>query len=390
MRADAERADRHREVRRAARGWHAAGILDAAPLAAVEKLYPDDRNRLGPAFRSLAFLFTGLALLAFWLFVLAIAGWNPHVAGPWALLYGAGLAVLADIQTGALRRDEGGSETATAIAGVALLLGGVAWFLDDVLKIGGGSLPAAFLGIASLLLAGAAVRWGSTVQALFASLAFYAFLAQLPGGRVLWVVAALAIAPLALRFSESPALAPSHRRSCDVVLAVSLLALYVAVHIGSWDSRFVEHVAGSPDSGGPAPGPRLPLILATAMVPLALLAFGVARRRRLLILLGVVLAIASLVTLRFYVHVAPLWVVLTAGGGFAIAVALGLRRWLASGAGDERGGFTALPLFEDPAKRHALETAASMVAAPPALAENPPSFSAGGGTSGGGGATDTY
>jgi hypothetical protein len=390
MRADAVRADRHREVRRAARGWHAAGILDAAQLAAVDKLYPDDRNRLGPAFRSLAFLFTGLALLAFWLFVLAVAGWSSHVAGIWALFYGASLAVLADLQMGALRRDEGGSETATAIASVAFLLGGVAWFLDDVLKIRGGSLPAAFLGVASLLLAGAAVRWGSAVQALFASLSFYAFLAQLPAGRVLWVVAALAIAPLALRSSESPALAPSHRRSCDVVLAVSLLALYGAVHIGSWDSRFVEHLVGSHDSGGSAPGPRLPLILATAMVPLVLLAFGIARRRRLLIVLGAVLGTASLVTLRFYVHVAPLWVVLTAGGGVAIALGLGLRRWLASGAGGERGGFTALPLFEDPRKRHALEAAASVLAARPAAPQNPPSYSGGGGTSGGGGATDTY
>jgi hypothetical protein len=395
MRTDAERADRRREVRQAARGWHAAGALDAAGLAAVEELYPDDRHRLGPSFRGLAFVFTALALTALWLFVLALAGWDYGFAGTWALVYGAGLAVLTDVQLGPLRREEAGAETATGLASVAFLLGGLGWLLDHVLKTGGRSSAVALCAAAAVFFGTAAARWGGPVHTLFASLGFYAFLSQLPAARGLFVVAAVAMAPLAFKGAEAASLAPSHRRSCEVALAVSLLALYVAVHIGSWDGRWLESIAGTAPFGDPQAGPRLPFILATAALPLGVLAFGVRRRRRLLIHLGALLGVASLVTLRFYVHVAPLSVVLTASGVAALALGLGLRRFLASGRAGERGGFTAEPLFEDRAKRHVLEATASIAAVAPAGVHAaapgaPSSFAGGGGASGGGGATDGF
>jgi hypothetical protein len=399
MTSDAGGADRYREVRLAARGWHRAGALDSGALAAIERLYPDDRHRLAPAFRALAFIFAGLALVALWLFVLAVLGWPRGVAGASALLYGAALAVLADVLIGPMRRDEAGIETAAGLLAAGFLLGGLAWLLDDPVGIDGRSFVTTLLAAATILCGAAAVRWGSTVHALLGVVAFYGFLLQLPAARGVWGLAAAALGPVALAGSTAPSLAPRHRRSCEVVLGASAIALYAVVHIGSWDSRLLEGFARGFAFDEPALAPRAAFVIGTAALPLALLAFGVARRRRLLIHLGALLGVASLVTLRFYVHVAPLWVVLTGGGTALIALGLGLRRFLASGPRGERNGFTADPLFDDPARRKAFEAAASAVvatttaaAARPASASagSPPSFAGGGGASGGGGATDGF
>ena len=399
MTKDAERADRNREVRRAARGWHRAGAIDESALAAIDRTYPDDRHRLGPAFRALALVFTALALVTLWLFVLAVLGWPRGLAGPSALLYGAVLAVLADVLIGPMRRDEAGIETAAGLLAVGFLLGGLGWLLDGPMGLDGSSVVTILLAAAAVLCAAAAVRWGSNVHALLAALAFYGFLLQIPQARSLWALAAAALGPVALAWSTAPSFAPRHRRSSAIVLAVSAVALYLAVHIGSWDSRLLEGFGRSFRFDEPAVAPRAAFVIGTAVLPLGLLGLGVARRRRLLIHLGVLLGVASLVTLRFYVHVAPLWVVLTAAGATMIALGLGLRRFLAAGPGAERFGFTAEPLFEDPARREALEAAASVVAATAAGARpaaearpaaTPPSFAGGGGASGGGGATDGF
>src|SRR5262245_52283611 len=394
MTKDAERADRYREVRRAARGWHRAGALDDRALAGIERLHPDDRHRLGPAFRALALVFTALALVALWLFVLAVLGWPRGLAGASALLYGAGLAVLADVLIGPMRRDEAGIETAAGLLAVGFLLGGLGWLLDEPMGLDGRSVVTLLLAAAAILCAAAAARWGSNVHALLATLAFYGFLLQIPPARSLWALAAAVLGPLPLAGSPPPWLPPRHRRSCAIVLAASAVALYLVVHIGSWDSRLLEGFGSGFRFDEPTVAPRAAFVIGTAALPLGLLGLGVARRRRLLIHLGVLLGVASLVTLRFYVHVAPLWVVLTGGGLAALALALGLRRYLASGPHGERAGFTADPLFDDPAKRHALEAAASIAAATPAATASPATtgsaFEGGGGDSGGGGASDRF
>ena len=111
----------------------------------------------------------------------------------------------------------------------------------------------------------------------------------------------------------------------------------------------------------------------------------------LAILAGLVGVLASLVTLRFYVHVAPLWVVLLLGGSVALGLALLLRRFLDSGPQHERHGFTAEPLFADPEGRSALEVAASVVSLTPAARPmEKPGFEGGGGSFGGGGASGKF
>jgi len=175
------------------------------------------------------------------------------------------------------------------------------------------------------------------------------------------------------------------------VAVVCLVFLYLAVHLGSWDVGLVEALTGE-GRASRAPAPFRPIFaMATALVPVLTLAWGIGAHRRLLISLGLVGLLVSIVTLRFYVHVAPLWAALLVGGASALGLALALRRYLDAGPGHARHGFTAEPLFADPERRSALEVAASVASlSPAARAVERPGFQGGGGRSGGGGATGNF
>src|SRR5262249_13171781 len=66
--------------------------------------------------------------------------------------------------------------------------------------------------------------------------------------------------------------------------------------------------------------------------------WGLRSRRTLVLDTGLVLAALSLVTLRFYVHLAPLWILLAVPGWALVLLALGLHRWLRRGPGGGRRG----------------------------------------------------
>jgi uncharacterized membrane protein YgcG len=133
-------------------------------------------------------------------------------------------------------------------------------------------------------------------------------------------------------------------------------------------------------------------ILFTALLPIIIFLLGILHRRRLFLNLGFFLAVLSLITLRQYIHLAPLWVVLTGGGVSLLAIAEGLRRYLNYGACNERAGFTAGILSEDPKKRRVLEIAVSIAAATPEQKQHgeEPGLSGGGGKFGGGGASSDF
>jgi uncharacterized membrane protein YgcG len=107
--------------------------------------------------------------------------------------------------------------------------------------------------------------------------------------------------------------------------------------------------------------------------------------------MGEILGVASLVTLRFYVQVAPLWVVLTVSGAAAVALGMILNRHLEAGADRERRGFTAKPLFSERSPGRAVEAGLAMALTPAsASAGKPERFEGAGGEFGGGGASGSY
>jgi hypothetical protein len=383
--AEAAAADRARDVRVEARAWCRSGIIDESTYGAILESYPDDRSRVGGAFRALLFLFTAVAVVS--LFgALAVA---ELPMGLLLALTAAGCAAATEIQMGKLRRARSGSEEATALLAVVFAAAVAGWLLDG---IGGDSdlrVVAAVAAVASLL---GVSRWGVPLLGALASAFAFLALVWWSGARIGWIVLAVLLVPPLLRGSVSPALAPSQRRACDAALVTALLALYVALHVGSFDARLLETelLFGTTDEA-PAWLGRPIFVLATALVPALVLLAGIRWKRPILLRSGLALSVASLVTLRFYVHVAPLWVVLVVSGGVALALAMLVHRYLASGPGKERHGFTAEPVLDrrDAAAALELGMTASLAPAAPAASESP-RFRGGGGEFGGGGASGSF
>jgi hypothetical protein len=392
MRADAAEAERRHEVREAAAGWLRAGAIDEATCAKIVAAFPDDRSRLGPVFRVLVFGFTIVAVSGFFgLFGLAVAAAGQGAAITVMILFGLTLVGATEFQVGSLKRTQGGTESATAFLGLCYLIGGLLWGLAEA-RVGDEAMINGGLFVASVVLALAAYRWGYVACALGATAGVFLLLARGPHGRLWWVIAALTAAPFLVTAADSIRLPPAHRR-CSAAMAVGCLVfLYLAVHVGSWDVGIVEMVTGHWAFGSRPPTSIRPLfVAATALVPLATLGWGMAARRPLLIDLALVGILASIVTLRVYVHVAPLWAALLGGGAVAIGLALAISRFLDSGARHERFGFTAEPLFGDPEGRGVLEVAAGVASfTPGARPAERPGFESGGGRFGGGGATGSY
>jgi hypothetical protein len=395
-----ERADRAAAVRAAARSWRRAEIVDDAALAAVESGFPEDRVRAGPVFRVLLFLFTVVAVSGVLGFLAVGLGGHEQALAGLAAVAGVALLALTEFQVGALRRRQGGTEAATSLLGIGLLLAAVAWFLFSARSMDAAAGVPALCALAAALAGAAAWRWGYPLYAALGTAAALVALAHLPAGRAAWIALALAAAPALLRLSESARLPPAHRSSAMAVLLAALGGLYLAVHVGSWDERIVERIGGR--DPGPAPpawlsSPRGNLlwwlaVAATALVPVLVLAAGLRRRRLPLLLAGAVAAVASLATFQHYLRLAPAWLVLTGGGALGIAVALGLWRYLDSGTAGERGGFTAAPLLTDARRQAALEVGVAVLTLQPetrAAGDQHP-FEGGGGRSGGAGATGEF
>jgi uncharacterized membrane protein YgcG len=93
-----------------------------------------------------------------------------------------------------------------------------------------------------------------------------------------------------------------------------------------------------------------------------------------------------------YVHVAPPWLLLTLSGVLLLAAAEVLRRFLDSGAGGERAGFTAAPLTGQLDRHRAVEILASLAALTPdaSPAANKPQVRGRGGEFGGGGSSGRF
>jgi hypothetical protein len=396
-------ADRAEAVRDAARGWRRAGLVDDAALEAIAARWPDDRARVGVAFRILLFIFTALGIQAAFGFVVLVLEQGgggaaaARIAAGLAIAYGLALLAATELQVGRWRRRQGGTEAATSLLAICFVLAGMGWFLFAEAKVEAPNGVTALCLIAAALCAAAAWRWGYPFYAAVATAAVLVAVAVLPppAGRLLWIVLPALAAPVLVRLAEAPRLPPAHRASATAVLVVSLVGLYLAVDLLAWDLQLVEAAGGHYRGMAPAPGGAAVRVLAaaaTALLPVLLIGLGAARRRLSLLLPGVAAAAASVVTFDHYANLAPLWLRLALAGAFAIGAALALWRRLDSGPAGERGGFTAADLFQDRQRGALLEAGVVAVLSQPpeTRAGGEPEFSGGGGRSGGAGATGEF
>jgi hypothetical protein len=384
VRAAWVRAERDGEVRQAARSWSEANVIDGAGLSAIEALYSAVWPRAALLWGVLLFFFVTLFVVG-----LLVSLGMAHQAEVTAFLLAGGLAFAAD-------RLRPSASTVKAAAG-----GAAAFWSVVCLLIGTGeAMSSGQRTWTVLLLVGAAAwvvaawRWGYPAFAGFAAVFFFLLLARFPPGRALWLILGAALAAACAPLLDRPAMAPSHRRGAAAVLVVSLAAVYAEVNLYALDHRVVESVSATRWSAphSPAAAVRVLAAIATAVFPLFVLGWAIRARRTLLLDAGIISAALSLATLRFYVHIAPLWAILSVAGCGLLFVALGVHRWLERSPMRERGGFTAEPLFEDKERQQTLGALGALSLSPEARSASPEQgkFTGGGGSFGGGGTSGTF
>jgi len=385
-------AERVEEVRAAAVGWKRAGAVDAGTFEEVLRRFPEPRVLPAAIFRVLVGGFVSLAIL---LLLGAFAFAGGRSAGAFVgllVVFGVGCVAAAEFQEQAPTLALRGGAGATAFWGIVFLLGGLGVFLGETLHVHEPDGPNILLLASLVLWSLAAWRWGSPAWALLAAVSLFLLLGRAPAGRLLWIVCGVALTFIFERVLDRPSWAPSHRRGAAVLVVAGLLGVYGAVNLYTLDHRFVEFVRETAlDFPGAPFRERIWSILGTAILPVAVLWWGIRSRRTFVLDTGLVLCAVSLVTLRHYVHLASLWVVLAAAGGALFLLALALNRWLARAPSRERRGFTAEPLFADEARLRALELVPVVAAhAPDARPPAEPGFESGGGGFGGGGAGGSF
>jgi len=378
-------AARAAEVRAAAHAWERGGVIDHSTRSAIDEAYPSDGNAHAPAWRVVIFV---IATVAIWAAFAAVAALIRGTHAAIWVFFGAILATLAERLDRSSLRGNGAAGAASFWSVVTIAVGCAA--LAD--KLGSDAEIRVGLLFATLTFALACWRWGVEIYGVFGTITFFFLLAQFSGARVLWFTAALVLLPAAFRLLDRPALAPAHRAAAAGVFATSAAALYAAVNRFSLDELLIEHARGFGSANAkPSPAAQAAAVVATALLPIVFLAWGIRSRRRLVLDLGVAFAALSLVTLRYYVHLAPLWVILTAAGAALLLAALSLNRKLRRSADGEWTGFTARPLY---AGLGALPAVAAVAGFTPAARVAPESdsanFTGGGGTSGGGGAAGSF
>jgi hypothetical protein len=250
------------------------------------------------------------------------------------------------------------------------------------------------LAVTAVAFAVACWRWGFALYGAFAAAAGFVFLARFPYGRLGWAVVGALLCALSARLAERARLSPSRRRAFAGVFVVSAVALYGAVNLYSRDTGLVETIGSFLASGTvarPAAGIRPLFAVATALLPILFILWGVRARRRFVLDTGALLAALSVLTLYYYFRFGS--VAIIAFGLALIGLALWLNQLLARAPGGEVRGFTASPLLS--AESEALAPAAALAAAASAAAPvsahpSETDFSGGGGKYGGGGATGTF
>jgi hypothetical protein len=394
MRRDPVAWERAAEVRQAAEGWLRASAIDAPTHEAIRRAYPDPCVTPSVVWRAL----TAVLVSAVVLCIVGAVGvaTEPGSTGFSLMFFVFGGVSLAatELLEASPRHARRGAAGATAFWGSLFLLLALGLFLLD------GARVKFDRAIDAILLAGALVwgvgcwRWGHELFAGLSAVSLFVYLGRFLHGRVLWVLVGLALVGLAARRLDTAAWAPSHRRSAMVVLLVAVAAMYVAVNVYSLETSLLEELRPfAPSHVASRPGLLVVTAVATALLPLLVLGWALRSRRTLLLDAGIVLLALSLVTLRYYLHVAPVWVVLTASGAGLVGLALVVERALRRGPGGVRAGFTADVLFSDERRQHALQTlpvVAAFTPAASAAAVEDKGFAGHGGAFGGGGASDKY
>ncbi|AMV72424.1 hypothetical protein JCM30471_09390 [Desulfuromonas carbonis] len=384
-----------------ARRWEQAGIVSPAQATVVSERYRPELVQVNLFIRILLALFTALGLAALAALLAVILDVEELGLAIFFLLFAPACTMIADrtlIHGRRLYRC--GAEE--------VLLGCAVGFLALAVGIFGHELGRTTEQFGWLLahvvvLAGAtalAVRYGYALAALAA----VATLAALPfhlADALPWYGQAWSRAILFLLLATTGIWAqwqrarrddlPRGYRWClEVVRLGALTGIYLDVNLYAHRLLWRQLLGESPGTGSvPWTDPLCAAL--TALLPLAALLLGLLRRDRALLWYAVLTAIASILTLKYYIHFGHLAEELTAAGLLLAGLAFFLLRWLHNGKDRRRGAFTAEPLLEP--RLYGLDAealAALQPVAPTPREAAPAGFTPGGGSFGGGGSSGGY
>lgn len=395
MRPEIVEVDRRSAIRSAARGWERAKQIGPETRAAIDAHTADGWRRTGPWFRLLFAFFTFVAVQGFAGFWGVLLHFDETVGAVLLTLFGGVLAVALELFQGGAKLRRAGVDDAVGWMAFGAIYGGALWLYVETVDRDATHLVAVLGGLAIVLGAAVAWRWGMPPFAAIAAGGALTVLTQLPAARWSWIALGLALHAPLVAASGRAKVPRALRAACAWAWVVLAAAVFAAVFVPSWDFGWLEMLSGRwPESGERVHGPmRLFFVAASLAWPAWLLVDGARRRRSLLLRTGAVLAAFAVGERIVALDLHPRWIPVLGGGLVLLAGALAARRWLAAGPAGERGGVTADPPYVGGDAAAIAETVAGLASftpAPRAVAAGGEGYAGGGGEFGGGGASGTY
>jgi hypothetical protein len=376
---------RARVIHARAETWYRRGLLSAERLAAIKTEFPDGFYRANVWVKIALFLFTlllnGCAGSLSGVLIWPLFDSSPVGAGLVGVAFGVGFFVLLDVLIRERRLFHSGIDNAMLYTAVAAVVGGV-WLV---------ALPVAderlyVYGLLALpVLSYAVLRYASRLLtlALLACLLFtLARLALLvPTGLLVLPFLGMAVAGGVYVFVKNAQRDDAHFYWLDCLTVAEIAALVVFygcanAYVVAWGNALLSGQTALPFAGM--------FYVLTALVPLAFLFFGLRKRDRRLLIVGLLATGASVLTFQVMAFHLPWGLFLALGGAVLIAVSWGFIRRL----DPDRAGYTSLSgKRRQPSTAEALTTT-EFPQLPQPDAPTGPLF--GGGSFGGGGAGVGY
>ncbi len=392
MRRYSEADEQRIHLQTQVRAWTRSGLLGLEQGQALEASLQGDLKRTGLMLRLGLAVFTGIVLVAavglsFMLTDLR----NEKAVAVMLALFGVLSILAADWVVTAFKVYRHGVEEMLAMAGVGLLAFSPLPMTSGLFSSSGESIGFALAGATGCAAALWVYRRFGFLYAAIAAMACAANVPlQLGHDAVLQRVLAAVIWLAAFAVARAQRVEPHDDRlgaERALLQAAALLGAYLYLNLHLIPGLAFVFARG----GAMVPSFYWGTYACIWLLPAAALWLGVRDRERWLIDAGLTMALATVVTNKSYLgwprH--P-WDPMLLGVLLAV-VALGVRRWLASGPGGERAGFAPVQILESDLLAIRVAGLASAAMHPTAAAQSqaqPESF--GGGRSGGGGASGSF
>jgi hypothetical protein len=395
MRLYSSEVESNIHLERQIRDWTQSGMLSASESAILRRDVRVDLKRTNIFLRAVLFIFTLLIVAAAVALVAASIQLDDNTLGILCVISGAFAFLVAEVLVREFQMYRFGVEEGLAVISVILLSFGVSMAMGFQL-FGNASRVPLIIGISTAILVSIAVylRFGYLYAAAFAliGLGSWAFeIATTETGKIALAAALLMASAVVARIL---------RRRCDKdYLAEELGAIETFAFIGAYLILNI-HLRIESDGISTVLRHQLPTSFywftyaAVWILPVIGLVLSLGEKHRFMILASTGLALATLFTNKPYLgREQQTWDAILFGL-FLIGVALAVKRWLASGPGGYRYGYTgARLLYGDKQILAVVGTASALQGANTASithTDSSNSLHAGGGYSGGGGASGDF